>query len=402
MTEATMTEADILGDFDPEGIPKCARFFSRALSLLSSGGTHCCSSQGKLHYRAGERKRTINQTVPVMSHPAATQNKVRKVEVVDGAEGNMSAHQDIIDQIDQVQNQIDSLNEEASEEILRVEQKYNAKRRPHFTARTNLIKKIPNFWITVFLNHPQIQMLLNEDDEEVLQYMAYVEVEEFEDIKSGYKIKFGFEDNPYFTNQEICKEFILNDNGEQMSRSTTIKWKQGMDLTQRFKENSKGRKRDHPPSSFFCWFTDLMDNSDELGELIKDDIWPNPLQYYMGADVQIEDENDALEDENEEDSDDEEDDDEVVEVDDDEEDEDDGGDDEDGEEVEEVIEETDDKELAEGEEGVMVYEEEEEDDDDEEVAGKIEGEDEDEEDDDDDDGEDEEEGDEEGREHVED
>ncbi|EDO44259.1 predicted protein [Nematostella vectensis] len=236
-----------------------------------------------------------------MSHPAATQNKVRKVEVVDGAEGNMSAHQDIIDQIDQVQNQIDSLNEEASEEILRVEQKYNAKRRPHFTARTNLIKKIPNFWITVFLNHPQIQMLLNEDDEEVLQYMAYVEVEEFEDIKSGYKIKFGFEDNPYFTNQEICKEFILNDNGEQMSRSTTIKWKQGMDLTQRFKENSKGRKRDHPPSSFFCWFTDLMDNSDELGELIKDDIWPNPLQYYMEDD---DDEEIEGEDEDEEDDDD--------------------------------------------------------------------------------------------------
>lgn len=32
-------------------------------------------------------------------------------------------------------------------------------------------------------------MLLNEDDEEALLYMTKVEVQEFEDIKSGYRIK---------------------------------------------------------------------------------------------------------------------------------------------------------------------------------------------------------------------
>ena len=33
-------------------------------------------------------------------------------------------------------------------------------------------------------------MLIDEEDEEALQYMTYLEVEEFEDIKSGYRIKF--------------------------------------------------------------------------------------------------------------------------------------------------------------------------------------------------------------------
>ena len=42
------------------------------------------------------------------------------------------------------------------------------------------------------------------------------------------------------------------------------------------------RKRGHEDvTSFFLWFTDLDPTSDEPAELIKDDIWPNPLQFYL-------------------------------------------------------------------------------------------------------------------------
>ena len=40
------------------------------------------------------------------------------------------------------------------------------------------------------MNHPQVSALLNEEDEEALQFLTKVEVQEFEDIKSGYKINF--------------------------------------------------------------------------------------------------------------------------------------------------------------------------------------------------------------------
>lgn len=83
-----------------------------------------------------------------MSHPAVSPNKIRRVDPQDGADGGL-VHQETIDEIDQVQNQIDTLNEEASEEILKVEQKYNSKRKPHFEKRTSLIRKIPHFWVTV-------------------------------------------------------------------------------------------------------------------------------------------------------------------------------------------------------------------------------------------------------------
>jgi len=49
-------------------------------------------------------------------------------------------------------------------------------------------------------------------------------------------------------------------------------------------QSQKGEhKRLHTDQeSFFGWFLDHNDaGADELGEVIKDDIWPNPLQYYL-------------------------------------------------------------------------------------------------------------------------
>lgn len=69
--------------------------------------------------------------------------------------------------------------------------------------------------------------------------------------------------------------------GDPASQSTPIRWKDGADLTKRAKTKAplKGRKRPLKHRSFFDWFTDHGDpSSDEIAELIKDDMWPNPLQ----------------------------------------------------------------------------------------------------------------------------
>lgn len=50
-------------------------------------------------------------------------------------------------------------------------------------------------WVCVqFLNHPQISPLVEDRDEEVLINLRRLEVQEFEDIKSGYRINFVRED----------------------------------------------------------------------------------------------------------------------------------------------------------------------------------------------------------------
>merc|ERR1719277_269841 len=122
------------------------------------------------------------------------------------------------------------MNEKASEEILKVEQKYNLLRKPFFEKRSSIISRIPKFWLTAFINHPQISSIIEEDEEDALQYLSKLEVEEFEDIKSGYKIKFHFSTNPYFSNDVLTKEFHLGSSGDPASQSTPIQWKESMDL----------------------------------------------------------------------------------------------------------------------------------------------------------------------------
>uniref|UniRef100_V9KK48 Protein SET-like protein n=1 Tax=Callorhinchus milii TaxID=7868 RepID=V9KK48_CALMI len=261
--------------------------------------------------------------------------------------------------LDGCQRELESLNERASEEILQVERKYSQLRKPHFERRSCLIHSLPGFWVTAFLNHPQLSALIDENDEETFNYMTRLEVEEFEDIKSGYRIKFHFGDNPYFENSLLIKEFHLGTGGKPVSQSTPIKWRKGMDLTALNKGvDEKGRKRGH--RSFFSWFTEHRNpTTDEVAEVLKDDMWPNPLQYYLIAesdsgengldDSDEENGDDSVVIVDEEDDEDEEDDDDVQEI----MDNDDEDEDEDGTDEDDDVEEIDDEEEVE-EEGVEV------------------------------------------------
>ncbi|KAK2117897.1 hypothetical protein P7K49_004784 [Saguinus oedipus] len=123
--------------------------------------------------------------------------------------------QEATEHVDEVQNETDRLNEQATEEILK---------------RSELITKIPKFWVTTFVRHLQAPALLGEEDEEALHYLSRVEVTEFEVIKLGYRIDFHFDENPYFENKVLSKEFHLNESGDTSSKSTEIKWKSEKDL----------------------------------------------------------------------------------------------------------------------------------------------------------------------------
>uniref|UniRef100_A0A8C9PDX9 Protein SET n=1 Tax=Spermophilus dauricus TaxID=99837 RepID=A0A8C9PDX9_SPEDA len=186
-----------------------------------------------------------------------------------------------------IQNEIDRLNEQASEEILKVEQKYNKLCQPFFQKRSELIAKIPNFWVTTFVNHPQVSALLGEEDEEALHYLTRVEVTEFEDIKSGSRIDFYFNENPYFENKVLSKEFHLI--SQYSFLFVCFIWVM----------NS------HFYPIYRLLLTDVFCDAgaDELEEVIKDDIWPNPLQYYLVPDMDDEEgegEEDVDDDEEEE------------------------------------------------------------------------------------------------------
>lgn len=91
-----------------------------------------------------------------------------------------------------------------------------------------------------------------------------------------------------FSTKFICTLFVKDG---PKSVSTEIKWKEDHDLLKQLKyrpSNTK-RKRTFEYRTFFDWFTDNSDPvNDEIGELIKDDLWPNPLQYFLVPDIEVE------------------------------------------------------------------------------------------------------------------
>ena len=91
----------------------------------------------------------------MMSSEGASEAKRQKVDpptesddANESGELNDSETQKALEDIDGIQNEIDGLNEKASEEILKVEQKYNKLRKPFFDKRNGIIERIPNFWVT--------------------------------------------------------------------------------------------------------------------------------------------------------------------------------------------------------------------------------------------------------------
>ncbi|PAN38507.1 hypothetical protein PAHAL_7G177100 [Panicum hallii] len=198
----------------------------------------------------------------------------------DGGEPIDRALQLSIEKLQGIQDEIEKVNEEASDKVLEVEQKYNKIRRPVYVRRNEIIQKISDFWLTAFLSHPVLGDLLTEDDQQICKHLESIFVDESEDIKSGCSITLTFSSNPYFEDKKLTKTYSMSDDGTVTVEATSIKWKAGMVCTK------KGEKRLLVDQSFFTWFNAAENGSfahgemDQVADIIKEDLWPNPLKYF--------------------------------------------------------------------------------------------------------------------------
>ncbi|XP_038971677.1 NAP1-related protein 2-like [Phoenix dactylifera] len=135
------------------------------------------------------------------------------------------------------------VNEEASDKVLEVEQKYNEIRRPVYIKRNEIIQSIPDFWLTAFLSHPALSDLLTEEDQKIFKYLVSLDVEDCQDLKSGYSIIFNFSPNPYFEDTKLVKTYSFTEEGVANITGTTIKWKEGMEIANGNGHEKKGSKR---------------------------------------------------------------------------------------------------------------------------------------------------------------
>nr|XP_045000460.1 testis-specific Y-encoded-like protein 5 [Jaculus jaculus] len=181
-----------------------------------------------------------------------------------------------MDTLETVQLKLETMNAQADRAYLRLSRKFGQLRLHHLERRNLLIQSIPGFWGQAFQNHPQLSSFLNNKDKEVLGYLNKLEVEELGLARLGYKIKFYFGQNPYFQNKVLIKEYGCGPSGQVVCRSVPIQWLPGHDL----QSLSQGSPENNP--SFFGWFSNHSSiESDKIVEIINEDLWPNPLQYYL-------------------------------------------------------------------------------------------------------------------------
>lgn len=178
--------------------------------------------------------------------------------------------------LEAIQLELDTVNAQADRAFQHLEQKFGRMRRHYLERRNYIIQNIPGFWMTAFRNHPQLSAMIRGRDAEMLRYVTSLEVKELRHPKTGCKFKFFFRRNPYFRNKLIVKEYEVRSSGRVVSLSTPIIWRRGHE------PQSFIRRNQDLICSFFTWFSDhSLPESDRIAEIIKEDLWPNPLQYYL-------------------------------------------------------------------------------------------------------------------------
>ena len=177
----------------------------------------------------------------------------------------------MFEKLEEVQKNLDIINEKASEEVLQVEQKYNKQRRPLFAKRGEISVQLPQFWMTALMNHSAFADIVTEEEEECLRSLTRLEVEDAEDIKSGCKVSFHFSPNRFFENTVITKDFHTVDY-EATCESNEIKWKI---------DRSKSPKSDK--ITFFGWLEGNTTDHMDILDVIREDIWPNPIHYFAAT-----------------------------------------------------------------------------------------------------------------------
>ena len=180
-------------------------------------------------------------------------------------------------------------------------------------AKNEKEKGIPEFWGKCLENSPDVQPL-TEKDKKILKKLIDLKCESQEN--GNFTLIFTFEPNDYFTNTELRKEFILDEECEiKKIKCNEIDWKSDevnptIEIKKKKMKNKKTKeiktitKRESVPS-FFGTFKDMekkeesknnkedeeeeeeedemtIDEHYDMGLQFKEEIIPYAIEYYLG------------------------------------------------------------------------------------------------------------------------
>ncbi|KAJ8548909.1 hypothetical protein K7X08_029890 [Anisodus acutangulus] len=199
-----------------------------------------------------------------------------------------------IKKFQEIQDKLEKINEKARDEVLRIAKKYSEMCKPVYKKRKDIIRDIPNFWLTAFLRHPELGELVSTEDYEIFKFLSSIEVEKSKDVKSSYTITFYFNPNPHFKNTLLSKTYTFLEDGQPTKvTASTIRWSKG-----------NGSVSRHAEDSFFRWFSsEVNQKDDEIAAIIKEELWQNPLTFFNEDDEEKDEADDEVVKDNEHDGD---------------------------------------------------------------------------------------------------
>lgn len=201
---------------------------------------------------------------------------------------------------------------------------------------------VPDFWWKAIKNNQMIYEIVKEKDEAILAHLRHIETERAERVESdpnsrkNLTVKFHFNDNEFFTEKTLTLKVVYRvDTDDEVERieGTPISWAdESKDPTKKkIKKKQKHKKTNETRTivktveaeSFFNVFTnraapdesadleeeeenelrDKIDQAMNLAEDIHDVLIPDALEYYLGLNEDIFDQDDMGDDDDDDDSD---------------------------------------------------------------------------------------------------
>ncbi|XP_043753423.1 LOW QUALITY PROTEIN: testis-specific Y-encoded protein 1-like [Cervus elaphus] len=123
-----------------------------------------------------------------------------------------------------LQVELNSANKKGPKAYLRLQRKGHQRRKRPLNQRSAIIQGIPGFWAKAFVNHPQVTVMMSDQEEEMLSYMKHLKLQELGHPQSRCKLVSSFWDNPVFRNRVIIKEYYLGIPGYRACTSSPVHW----------------------------------------------------------------------------------------------------------------------------------------------------------------------------------
>ncbi|CAH0479515.1 unnamed protein product [Peronospora belbahrii] len=197
---------------------------------------------------------------------------------------------EIVENVQKIEEELEQLSIEKVEEVLAVETKYIVKTRDVYVKRNELLSEIPHFWKQVFLRHPVVGRYLNKNDGKMLmEYLQTFDI--FVDNIGSFRIQLIFHENPYFSPTILWKQFDLLEEEVRVTASK-ITW-------------MERAYRTYAMENFFFQWIVSTDGDQGLAKIMKEELWKNPVKYFVtnNNDNRDKDESDVDESDEEEDKD---------------------------------------------------------------------------------------------------